>query len=106
MTVAEIKEYIDDRIKYYTDLELRKMGERGYYPFFKQKIVQELFNIKSMLDELEPKAKWEEQEYYKGYTAHQKANICSKCGFETIEKTKYCSSCGARMNDELEENNK
>ena len=53
MTVAEIKEYIDDRIKYYTDLELRKMGERGYYPFFKQKIVQELFNIKSMLDELE-----------------------------------------------------
>ena len=66
-------------------------------PFPKAFMKVVLSRINTMLDELEPKAKWEEQEYYKGYTAHQKANICSKCGFETVEKTKYCSNCGAKM---------
>lgn len=95
MTIAEIKKYIDkqsQKTKFSCYEELRAT----YYSI--------LADIEEMLDELEPKAKWEEQEYYKGYTAHQKANICSKCGFETVEKTKYCSNCGARMNDELEEN--
>lgn len=69
-----------------------------------QRFLLELTNIKELLREikklLKQEAKWEEQEYYKGYTAHQKANICSKCGFETVEKTKYCSNCGARMEAE------
>ena len=98
MTVSEIKEYINNRMKHYVDLKLRKMGERGHYPFFKQKIVQELFNIKSMLDELEPQAKWlysadeDEAPYYR----------CSNCGDISNDGTEYiCKNCGARMNDEL-----
>jgi hypothetical protein len=102
ITVSYIKEFID-----YEILKCAVINDKGNLYYNKIAIDNFLKKINSMLDELDrPKAKWEEQEYYKGYTAHQKANICSKCGFETVEKTNYCSNCGAKMNDELEENNK
>ena len=81
MTVAEIQEYIDFKIKYYSEQEP--------YTITSNEIVrQEFEEIKSMLDELEPKAKW---------TNNMNGTFtCSKCGAKRPNDN-YCGNCGARM---------
>lgn len=91
MTVAEIKEYID---------ELKSMhyiGEIG-----EERLYNELQKIKSMLDELEPNentSQWVQHYEICGY-------VCDNCGHISEIKDNVCSNCGAIMNDELKENNK
>ena len=81
MTVAEIKEFIDEQLN-----DENKISILGYRKAFRE--------IKSMLDELEPKAKW---------TNNMNGTFtCSKCGAKRPNDN-YCGNCGARMNDELEE---
>lgn len=93
MTVAEIKKYIDTLTKYYTEDFGKYVRERP------QNIIVYLQDIKSMLDELEerPKAEW--------VNNMNGTFTCSKCGAKRPNDN-YCGNCGARMNDELEENNK
>lgn len=86
MTVADIKEYIDKHTK-------------GIYVRYETvdfvRLYDAMLKVRSMLDELEPKAKW---------TNNMNGTFtCSKCGAKRPNDN-YCGNCGARMNDELEEN--
>ena len=92
MTVAEIKKFVkSEKTRLYNQVEdsTDLMDDLDDYD-------ELLKDILSMLDELEPKAKW---------VVSEKPNHfeCSNCGNKRVIKTKYCSNCGARMNDELEE---
>ena len=104
MTVAEIKEYIDFKIKYYSEQEPYKITSNEI-------VRQEFEEIKSMLDELEdrPKAKWVKTQV--GYYDDDYGYECSNCkedyyteyDFEEMPY-KFCPNCGARMDEEVEEN--
>lgn len=99
MTVAEIKEYIDNAIE----------------TAFAQKIAidtaeilkKALIDTKYMLDELEPKAKWVKTplSYYDedyGYECSNCKEIyCTEYDFEEMAYN-YCPNCGARINDEVD----
>lgn len=92
MTVAEIKDYIDYQITKCTVI-----NDKGNVYYDKIGINNSLEKIKSILDELEPKAKW---------TNNMNGTFtCSRCGAKRPNDN-YCGNCGARMNDELKENNK
>ena len=89
MTVAEIKEFIDEWKEYYKSYALIGKGE----------VDKTLDEIKGLLDDLEPKAKWEETDLWEdGIGDIMK---CSNCGHNHLDNMNYCSSCGARM--EVEE---
>lgn len=78
MTVEDIKEYVDNKLNTCAMYDQTRMY---------------LKEVKSMLDELEPKAKWK-------HDGSQWENrfICSKCGHKIFEEQQpYCSNCGARM---------
>lgn len=104
MTPREIIKYIDEQIadikkdKYIYNYSGDTVGEiKGF-----RKTEHALYEIKSMLDELEdrPKAKWVATERH--------LYMCTNCESEFIETSEhnYCPMCGARMNDELNENSK
>ena len=89
MTIAEIQEYIVER--------KATIHTEPKWEFTSPEVEQELEKILSMLDELEPKAKW---------TNNMNGTFtCSRCGAKRPNDN-YCGNCGARMNDELKENNK
>lgn len=89
MTVAEIQEYIDKHTK-------------GIYVKYETvdfvRLYDAMLKVRSMLDELEPKAKWLIDEYGDYH--------CEKCKaiIENDEWERhnnyYCYHCGARMNEE------
>ena len=83
MTIAEIQEYIDIKIKYYSEID-----QNLFTPIINVK--REFEEVKKLLDELEPKAEW---------VVSEKPNHfeCSNCGNKRVIKTKYCSNCGLRM---------
>lgn len=93
MTVAEIKEYIDELVK---ECE-NELGENPY--IVNQVIINKMYkflDIKDMLDELErPKAHWEN--IGSGLECSQCGNIIQEWG-EVIPE--YCDCCGARMESE------
>lgn len=81
MTVAEIKERIDEREKTYIKFAKRKESLNP------KLFVGELEVIKSMLDDLEPKAKW---------TNNMNGTFtCSRCGAKRPNDN-YCGNCGAK----------
>lgn len=83
MTVAKIKEYVDACIEHLRNID--------YFETIRMFIVT-LEKINSMLDELEPEAKW---------TNNMNGTFtCSKCGAKRPNDN-YCGNCGARM--EVEE---
>ena len=91
MTVAEIQEYIAESIK-----------DASEFSTPKHRVIRYLRKIYSMLDELDdrPKAKWKHDD-----SQWKNRFICSKCGHKIFEEQQpYCSNCGARMNNELKEN--
>ena len=93
MTVSEIKEYIDKHTK-------------GIYVKYETvdfvRLYDAMLKVRSMLDELEPKAKWKHDNSKWKYRF-----ICSKCGHKIFEEQQpYCSNCGARMNDEVDDGSK
>ena len=98
MTVTEIKKYIDRWLEWWNRQEERP--KKRLYAV----AINELNEIKDMLDELEPKAKWLETDLWEDGIGD--IYKCSNCGNNHMDHMNYCSSCGARMNDELEENNK
>ena len=84
MTAQDLRDEIDRRLEKHTNI-----------------ILKELKEIKSMLDELEPKAEWVKDEYGDYH--------CEKCK-AIIEKDEwerhnynYCYHCGARMESETKE---
>ena len=86
MTVAEIKEYIDEWKEYYKSYAFIGKGE----------VDKTLDEIKGLLDELEPKAKWKIDGHHRR---------CEKCGeYFCIDDREgneiphnFCGNCGARM---------
>ena len=88
MTVAKIKEKINKAIE-------NSAGERKTTAV--RYLLSVLHNIKSMLDELEPKAKW---------TNNMNGTFtCSRCGAKRPNDN-YCGNCGARMDDEVDDESK
>ena len=95
MTVAEIKEYITQKINYYK-------GENYYHTLRTNTVLLDFEQIGIMLDELEPNentSQWVQHYKICGY-------VCDNCGHISEIKDNVCSNCGARMIDELKENNK
>lgn len=98
MTVAEIKEYIDKRQK-----ELGNSDPYEEYAWYD--ISAELTQIRSMLDKLESKAKWE---FIKSKNKPEPFKFskwwkCSKCETISEHPTKYCCWCGSQMEKECED---
>ena len=94
MTVAEIKDFID---KQTTDIANTKSEHLQVL-----ELATTLSMVDDMLDELEPKdntSQWTQHYEICGY-------VCDNCGHISEIKDDVCSNCGARMNDELKENNK
>ena len=94
MTVAEIKEYIDEWKEYYKSYAFIGKGE----------VDKTLDEIKGLLDELEPKeAHYIEIDNRIDETEPLEYR-CSKCRrtfyFEDVDK--YCCKCGARMTNAKE----
>lgn len=86
MTVADIKEKICNTMVRFEDLANRNKKVSA------NEVNLLLGKICSMLDELEPKAKW---------TNNMNGTFtCSRCGAKRPNDN-YCGNCGARMNDEV-----
>ena len=90
MTVSEIKEYIDACIEHLQNID--------YFEHIRM-FIGTLEKIKSMLDELETKAKWKIDGHHRR---------CEKCGeYFCIDDREgneiphnFCGNCGARMESE------
>lgn len=98
MTVVEIKEKINTAIE-------NSAGERKTTAV--RYLLSVLHSIKSMLDELEPKAKWVKTQvgYYDDDYGYECSNCkeiyCTEYDFEEMAYN-YCPNCGARMEVEDE----
>ena len=101
MTVAEIKKFVkSEKTRLYNQVEdsTDLMDDLDDYD-------ELLKDILSMLDELEPKSKWEIDGHHRR---------CEKCGeYFCIDDREgneiphnFCGNCGARMNEEIERENK
>lgn len=93
MTVADIKKYIQN-----SKIKIDNMIP----PNAKKKADEVLREVLSMLDELEEKPKANTSQWTQHY--EMCGYVCDNCGHISENKDDVCSNCGARMNDELGEN--